>query len=71
MIKINIINQYPIQIVFGIKQLGREIQDLIKDDINLWKGNMYWNPNSLEGDDINFYLELQMYKSFYKNYSGN
>ena len=32
---------------------------------------MYWNPYSLEGDDINPHQGLKSYKSKYSGYSGN
>lgn len=67
----DIITKYPIQIVFGIKQEGKIIQDLTKEDIKSWYGYMYWNPYSLEGDDINPHQELKSYKSKYSGYAGN
>lgn len=67
----DIINQYPISIIFNIKQEGQIIKDLTKKDISSWYGKMYWNPYSYEGDDINFYQELKSYKSKYSGYAGN
>jgi len=32
---------------------------------------MYWNPSSLDGDDINLFQEIQLYKSSFSNYAGN
>lgn len=65
-----LIAQYPISIVFGIKQVGREIKDLNQSDINYHRTS--FDLEAPESDAMNyFYQELQLYKSFYKNYSGN
>ena len=32
---------------------------------------MYWNPCSIYGDDMNFYKELENYRTSYSNYAGN
>lgn len=70
-IPLEIIKNYPISIVFNIKQEGNIIRDLTKADIDSWKGHMYWNLYSLEGDDINPYQELEKYKAAYLKYGGN
>ena len=70
----DIIHHYPISIVFKIKQVcgtNHDIQDLSKDEIKSWKDAIYWNPISLECDDLNFYKELEIYKSSHTNYAGN
>ena len=65
-----LITQYPISVVFGIKQVGREIKDLTQSDIN--KHRSTFDYEAPECDAMNyFYDELKLYRSIYKNYSGN
>ena len=70
----NIIHHYPISIVFKIKQVwgtNHDIQDLSKAEIISKKDAMFWNPCSLFEDDMNFYKELENYRTFHSNYAGN
>ena len=66
----NLMISFPIAIVFGIKQVGREIKDLNKSDLNYHRS--YFDYKAPESDSMNyFYKELQLYKSMFRNYSGN
>ena len=65
-----LIINYPISIIFSIKQDGDNIQDLTQNDMDYWRS--YFDYEACESDPLNyFYEELQLYKSIYKGYSGN
>lgn len=56
--------------MFGVKQLGPNIQELSQKDLNYWKS--YFDIEASESDALSdFYEELHMYKSSYSNYAGN
>ena len=68
-----LIYDYPLSIVFNIKQVGQDIQDLSKADFNNIK-----NSRSIDMDffgeitfDNYFYKTMQSYKSQCSNYAGN
>jgi hypothetical protein len=67
----DIINYFPISLVFSIKQEGNLITDLTKKEIQTWEGNIYWDPYSLDHDNVNFYKEIHTYRSKHSNYAGN
>lgn len=65
-----IINNYPISVVFGIKQNGQEITDLTRADINKIRSS--FDIEASECDHMNYYYqELQLYRSIFSNYAGN
>jgi len=66
----NVIVQYPISIIFGIKQVGQDIEDLSKlEKIN----NLFLSdPEANDSYALNYWTEeYNLYKSIYKNYTGN
>lgn len=66
-----IINNYPISVVFNIKQDNhKNIRDLTRADINNIRSS--FDIEAPECDHMNYYYqELQLYKSMFSNYSGN
>jgi len=66
-----IINNYPISVVFGIKQDNyKNITDLSRTDIHNIRCS--FDIEARECDNMNYYYEeLQLYRSIFSNYSGN
>jgi len=74
----DIIHNYPLSIVFNIKQEGQEIKDLTKQDIKNNKLNSpylgsefdieYWDEGNTYSQ---WYEEYKEYKYAYSNYAGN
>ena len=65
-----LINNYPISVVFGIKQSGRKISDLTRADIRHIRCS--FDIEAPECDHMNyFHQELQLYRSTFSNYAGN
>jgi len=60
-----LISQYPISVIFKIKQFGKSITDLTKKDI--------LTHYECEGKYPSNYMdeELKLFKSIYNNYAGN
>lgn len=66
----NLLNTYPIAVVFSIKQVGQQIKDLTKADVH--NHRVHFDHEAPACDAMNyFYDELQIYKSFFANYAGN
>lgn len=69
-----IIDEYPIGIVFNIKQDKHyNILDLTKEDINRYKSSKQINMDfygEITSDNY-FYQDMQEYKTEYSNYAGN
>jgi len=68
-----VINDYPIGIVFNIKKVGRDIQDLTKTDINKYKNSRSVDMNfygELSSDNY-FYQDMQLYRFQFSKYAGN
>lgn len=73
-IPLEIIDEYPLGIVFNIKQdKFNNIQDLTKANIKLMKTWRYTDVD-FYGEfktDNYFYQDMQEYKTIYSNYAGN